>query len=251
MRTELVNKAFRAPLRMAVLVCCSLAWNSASLAETPKGGGDAAVLQTLRKAQGLLRQLSQEKADLEAKNAALEEQIKALKAVEARVRQLEPLENEVRQHKASLEEMRAGNAALQQRISGDAEHLRAFAERQRKTAGELEKYRRDNVLLVNAVTERTRWIEECAGKNKSLVQANREWIERHGNQDFWETLKAAEPLTGIGAIAEETAVQEFRYKLGDLEVTPWQEPQANPQAHSSAMETGAAGPRPDQGDEEE
>ncbi|NDE35720.1 MAG: hypothetical protein EBY15_13625, partial [Gammaproteobacteria bacterium] len=44
-------------------------------AEAPKGGGDAEIVATLKKAQGMLRQLSQEKADLEAKLAAAEKEL--------------------------------------------------------------------------------------------------------------------------------------------------------------------------------
>ncbi len=194
------------------------------------------MLQTLRKAQGMLRQLSQEKADLEAKTAALEEQVKALEPLRARIKQLEPLENEVKQHKASIESMQAGNAALQERLSGDSERLRAAAENQKKTLGALESYRRDNTLLVNAVLERTHWIEECSGKNQALLRANREWIDRQGKKSLWDDIEAAEPLTGIGAVAEENAAEEFRYKLGDLEVTPWREPgAASPVADAGAQ----------------
>ena len=67
-------------------------------AEPAKGGGDAAVLQTLRKAQGMLRQLAQEKADLEAKTTGLEAQVKTL---ETRVKELEPLTTEVQTLKAA------------------------------------------------------------------------------------------------------------------------------------------------------
>ena len=209
--------------RRWVLVWCGLAWSGLAAAEPPKGGGDAAIIQTLRKAQGMLRQLSQEKADLEAKNAALEEQRKAL---EAKLRQLEPLQSEVKQAKAGLESLQSRNEALQQQLSGQATRLQGAADAQRKLGSELERYRRDNRLLVNAVNERTRWIEECTGKNAALVRANREIVEKLSHRSFWDSLKQAEPFTGVGAVAAENAAQEFHYKLDDLEVTPWKEPQA-------------------------
>lgn len=220
-----------------ILACCGpLAWNPA-MAEPPKGGGDAAVVQTLRKAQGMLRQLSQEKADLEAKNAELETQVKALKALEAKAAQVEPLQNQLNQAKAGLEALQGSNTSLQQQIGTQTNRLQTAGEQQRKTAGELARTRRDNQLLANAVKERTHWIEECAGKNQTLIRANREILEKFGSRDFWDNFKENEPLTGLGSIAKENAVQEFHYKLDDLEVTPWKEPDAPP----PAADAGAAG----------
>jgi myosin heavy subunit len=202
---------------------------------------DAAVLQTLRKAQGMLRQLSQEKADLEAQNLKLQDQVKSL---EAKVKDLAVLENEVRQQKASLEEMRGQNGSLQQRLSEGSERLKGLAEKQRGTAAELNRYKQDNSLLVNAVAERTRWIEECTGKNTDLLAANRELLGKYRGKGIWDTLKQAEPFTGISAVKQENEAQDFRYKLQDLQVTPWQEPKA-------AEAEGKAAASPDSEQDEE
>ncbi|MGZ8219977.1 hypothetical protein [Methylomagnum sp.] len=210
-------------LRMAlVLIGGGLVWPGATLAEPAKGGGDAAVLQTLRKAQGMLRQLGQEKADLEAKNAELADKLKAL---EAKAGQVEPLQSQLQQMKASLDAVQGNKAALEQQLSGQTTRLQTAADQQRKTSGQLTKVQRDNLLLVNAVKERTDWIGQCADKNKSLVRANREIVAKlGGNKSLWDSFKEAEPLTGLGAVAKETAAQDFQYKLDDLEVTPWNEP---------------------------
>lgn len=222
----------RKQVRIAVFVCLVLALGNGARAEAPKG--DPGVIQTLRKAQGMLRQLSQEKADLETKNAELQERVKSL---ESTVQRLAPLESEVRHQKASLEALQSQNQSLQTRIGGDAERINTLGERHRKTAGELEKVKRDNLLLVNAVKERTQWIEDCSGKNKSLIQVNREILEKFSQKGFWENLATAEPLTGIGAVADENVVQEFHYKLENLEVTPFQAAQMNAQSNPSTGET--------------
>lgn len=226
----------QATTRLLILAAC-LASSSAVLAEA-KGGPDAATLQSLRKAQGTIRQLSQEKADLEAQFQSLQDKIKTLEAAEAsaqaRIKQLEPLESEVKQSKASLEEMRNGNTALQQRITEDTGRMRSLVDTYKQTAAELAKFKQDNQLLVNAVIERTRWIEACTRKNQSMLEANKELLDKYGQKGFWDTLKAAEPFTGIQAVAEENAAQEFANKLEDLQVTPWQEPA--PAAAAPAVE---------------
>lgn len=218
--------------KILALACCALWWNSPGLAE-PKGGADAALVQNLRKTQGMLRQVAQEKADLEAKVLDLEAQLKAIDGLKARIKELEPLESQVKQQKANLDTLQAGNASLQQRISGDADRIRNGMEQQRKVLGELERFRRDNALLVAAVQERTQWIGDCAGKNQALLKANRDWIDQHGDKKLWDEIIAAEPFTGIAAVTQENAAEQFRYKLGDLEVTPWREPGAAIPATSS------------------
>jgi septal ring factor EnvC (AmiA/AmiB activator) len=238
--------AMRSKLRIAVLACGGLVFADTALAEPPKGGGDAAVVQTLRKAQGMLRQLGQEKAELEAKNAELEAQIKTLKALEAKAAQVEPLQNQLNQAKASLEALQGSHASLQQQLGTQTSRLQTAGEQQRKTSGELARTRRDNQLLVNAVKERSHWIEDCAGKNQALVRANREILEKLGSRDFWDSFKEGEPLTGLGAVGKENAVQEFHYTLDDLEVTPWKESAAP----SAAADAGPAGENPG-GDGEE
>jgi chromosome segregation ATPase len=243
MGKEVTNQAIRAVFRGAA-IGWMLVSGTVALAESPKG--DPAVIQTLRKAQGMLRQLSQEKADLEAKNAELQERVKSL---ESTAQRLGSLENEVRRQKAGLEALQSQNQSLQTRIGGDAERISALGERHRKTAGELEKVKRDNLLLVNAVKERTQWIEDCSGKNKSLIQANREILEKFSQKGFWESLAAAEPLTGIGAVADENAVQEFRYKLENLEITPFEAPPVNAQSGQAAGETASTSSAVEEEDE--
>lgn len=233
------------PSRLAPAIAlglCSLVWSGSVFAEKPKG--DDGVVQTLRKAQGMLRQLSQEKIELEAKNAALEKQLAeqsaALKALEAKAAKLEPLEGELKQ-------ITAARQSLEQQLGGQTSRLHALAEQQKKALAELQRYRRDNQLLVDAVKERTRWIESCTAKNRDLVRANEEMLEKFGNSSLLDKLVESEPFTGIAAVDKENAVQEFRYKIEDLEVTPWKDVPAAAAPASGGSETSAA---PEEEDED-
>ncbi|QJD31399.1 hypothetical protein GNH96_09995 [Methylococcus geothermalis] len=234
------------PSRLAPAVAlglCSLVWSASVFAEKPKG--DEGVVQTLRKAQGMLRQLSQEKIELEARNVALEKQLAdqaaALKALEARAAKLEPLQGELKQ-------ITAARQSLEQQLGGQTSRLRAVSELHKKALAELERYRRDNQLLVDAVKERTRWIESCAAKNRDLVRVNQEVLKKFGNSSLLDKLAESEPFTGIAAVDKENAVQEFRYKIEDLEVTPWKE--APPQ-DSAAPARGVSDAPPAKEEEED
>lgn len=181
---------------------------------------DAAMLQTLRKAQGMLRQITQEKADLEAQAGKLQDQIKSL---ESRVKELTPLESEVREQKASLDNMRNQNAGLQQRVNDGVDRYRSLVEKQRNTLGELNKFKHDNLILVDAVKERTHWIEECTHKNGDMLTANKELVSKYHEKGFWAKVKEIEPFIQISEVKKENEAQNYRYKLEDLQVTPWQD----------------------------
>ena len=181
---------------------------------------DAAMLQTLRKAQGMLRQVAQEKADLEAQNGKLQEQIKSL---EAKVGELTPLQAEVREQKAGLDSMQNQNQALQQRLSEGSDRFRNLLEKERNTTAELAKFKRDNLLLVDAVKERTQWIEACTEKNRDMLSSNKELVGKYQNKGFWTKVKEIEPFIRISEVEKENEAQDYRYKLEDLQVTPWQE----------------------------
>ncbi|AAU91786.1 hypothetical protein MCA2234 [Methylococcus capsulatus str. Bath] len=207
------------PLGPSIAVClCSLLWMAPVSAEKPKG--DDGVVQTLRKAQGMLRQLSQDKIELEARNALLEKQLAeqsaTIKALEGKAAKLEPLEGE-------LKKISTARQALEQQLGGQNSRLHALAEQQKKVLAELQRYRKDNQLLVEAVKERTRWIEDCTVKNRSLVRANEEILEKLGDSSLLDKLVESEPFTGIAAVEKENAVQDFHYKIEDLQVTPWKE----------------------------
>ncbi len=203
--------------------------------------GDAALLQTLRKAQNMLRELNQDKAALDAANAALNQQVQDL---QARLKAAESREIQIQRLEAQVQERRQENESLRQRIASDAERLQAGTSRSRALMQELARWRRDNALLLRAVDERTRWGNACLAKNRDLIRLNREVLEHQGEQGFWDRLKAAEPLTGLGRVAEENARDEFGYRLEDLEVTPWREP-------AGTAESGQSGPTATDEEEED
>jgi hypothetical protein len=70
-------------------------------------------------------------------------------------------------------------------------------------------------------------MEACAKNNKELVEVNATMLENFQNQGFWESVKNVEPLTGITTVAKESLAEKFRYKLDDLKVTQWQDPNSS------------------------
>jgi peptidoglycan hydrolase CwlO-like protein len=230
--------------------------------------GDADIVKTLNKAQGMIRQLSQEKAELEAKLAplqkelddtkrALEDKSKQMEAktkeLQAKDRELQALQVDVKRKgdviavheknadvfkknneilkknneilKENTEEIKAQAHKLKEELVGQLETAKSQTQEVREQAQQLEQElnanQQDNQLLVGAVKERSEWIDKCTRKNGDLVKANKQMLDNIGNQSFWDTLKEAEPFTGIGRVEKENKMESYRYKLNDLRVTPW------------------------------
>lgn len=213
---------------------------------------DSDVVKTLNKAQGMLRQLSQEKAELQARaeatskeledskkalenmNAQLQSKAKELQGVQAELKKktdyLSVFEKNNEILKKNNETLKHNNEILKNSFSDQLEkaneRIHASAEQSARLSEELRNNQQDNELLVNAVKERANWIEGCTKKNADLIKVNHEIIQSINNKGFWESLKEAEPLTGIGSVQKELKQDEFRYKLNDLRVTPWKEANA-------------------------
>lgn len=192
-----------------------LGLSSGSAVAEPKNDATA---QALRKAQGLLRDLSQQKSQLETERSKLEERNKAL---EANVQRLEPLQGEVERHKSSEESLKTSAAALEHQLGSEREKYQKLAERLRQLTVQTKKIQSDNLFLVNAVKEREDWIRQCVENNKGLQQANLELVGKYKEKGFWDKVGDLEPFTGIGNVAVENVEQDYRFKLKDLEVTPF------------------------------
>ncbi|WP_045227302.1 hypothetical protein [Methyloterricola oryzae] len=195
---------------------CLLA--NCGLASSAPKSQDAATQQVLRKAQGMLRQLSQEKAILEAEKAALAEQVKKL---EATVRELEPLKSELARHRTAADSLRDANGALELRLARAQQQEASLLQRQKEIVGKAKLIQADNTLLLKAVEEREAWIGKCGDQNRGLVAAGREVVEKYRDKGFWDQLAESEPFTGIAKVQTENISQSYRYKIDQLQMTPF------------------------------
>jgi septal ring factor EnvC (AmiA/AmiB activator) len=169
------------------------------------GGGD----QALRKAQYLIRQLSEEKSELQGKVIRLEEELDRVRA------ELEDLKDENKVLDARLNKSRSNNEQLVERVRSDLDKFKKLLERYRETAATLRQATVDNQYLVRAVQEREHWMQECRGRNQDLFAANSDLLERYRDV----ATRHSEPFTGIGKVTVENEVQDYRFKLEDLQVT--------------------------------
>jgi len=199
-----------------LLCLAAMAW-SLEIQAVPKQSDAAA--QALRKAQGMLRQLSEEKAALEAEKKALGDEAEKLRG---EVAQLEPLKGQVEQYRAGLEDSRRDNGSLQEQLQRAGTRERNLQDKLKEIVAQAKAIQNDNQLLVAAVQEREKWIGQCSANNKSLIGVNREIIDKYQNQGFLDKLAEAEPFTGIGQVEAENVAEAYQFRLQDLKVTPFE-----------------------------
>lgn len=152
-------------------------------AEARREGGEDA----LRKAQYMIRQLSQEKSELQKQVVELEAKVDGL--------------NKAQEDKdAHLAKSQSNNARLVERVQSDMEKFKTLLERYRETVKTLHQSNADNQYLVKAVQEREQWMADCRNRNQGLFAANSDLLARYNKA----ATRFSEPLTGISSVSVET-----------------------------------------------
>lgn len=205
---------------LAVPLFALLLMNMENSRAEPKTSGSDAML---RKAQGIIRQLSQEKSALEAEKttwlndkSALEAKVQALTVA---VEKLLPLQAEVERYKNGLEAVRTNFEA---QLGQERQSRQALLTKHNDVVAKARDIHADNQLLVQAVQEREQWIGECMARNRELQTATQEILARYQDKSLWQQLAELEPVTGIARVETEGVVEDYRYKLQQLKITPFQ-----------------------------
>jgi len=231
--------SFYFPLVLFALLLASIEDGRAD-AKAPSGG-DA----MLKKAQGMIRQLSQEKTALEAEKTAWLNDKSALdakvQALTAAVEKLLPLQAEVERYKSGLEAVRAN---LEAQLGQERQSRQALLAKHNDVVAKARDIQSDNQLLVQAVQEREQWIADCTTRNRAMQTANQEILAKYQEKGVWQQLAELEPVTGIARVETESVVEGYQYKLQQLKITPFQ-PAAGTDTSSAAAEPEAgATPEP-------
>ncbi len=199
-------------LKKALIGVCLL--YGAQLGAAPKQ--ETPEQQAYKKAQGVVRQLTEEKRAMETEKAELLEQVKQL---ESKNRQLELLQGEIQLHKSQAEILRNTNNSLSSQLTNEREKQQALHRKLNEIVAQAKLIQNDNQLLVSAVNEREQWIKQCYDKNRQLVEAHQVLIGKYQDKGFWDQLAEMEPITGIGNVDTQNTVESYQFKLDDLRVT--------------------------------
>lgn len=188
-------------LMVALLPILTLTAFAQVRAEARREGGE----DVLRKAQYMIRQLNQEKGELQKQVADLQAELDDVRKQQAAT-------------DAHLAKSRHNNERLVERVQSDVEKFKVLVERYRTVVKTLRQANSDNQYLVKAVQEREQWIKECRDRNEGMFEANTDLLARYKKAATW----FSEPITGLSKVSVENETQEYRFKLEDLKVTRFQ-----------------------------
>jgi len=175
-----------------------------------------AAADAMRKAQLMIRKLSEEKTALQADKEQLSAKLKELEDKNS------TLTSGLDQTREKLGQAKQHQEKLVGRIKSDVDKYKTLLEKYVDTSRILQRAMNDNGLLVNAVQERDGWISRCRADNQKLYQTGVDILKAYKNKGVADVIKDKEPVLGLGRVELETRVQDYRFKLEDLEVTPFQ-----------------------------
>lgn len=198
--------------RLSYCLCILLVYGQ--LRAEPKGQ-DAAVQQVLRKAQGVVRQLTQDKALLEAeKNALVAEKGSLegrLKAFDEITRQLYKAQSELGQCRSSLSLNQSSKASLEVQLEEKHKSNLYIASQAKDMQAEYHK-------LMEDFKDRGRIIDGYAKSNTKLLDINHELLDKFNNKGLLDEISDVEPITGIGQVRTDAISAEYKYKLHQLKM---------------------------------
>lgn len=176
--------------------------------------------QALKRMQYMLKQLTNEKAELEIENGKLTGDIESLE------KKLKKAKNEIEENELSIQRMEANINGL----NGTIEKREAkIAKREKQIREVIGKYQ-DAQLLIRqlnnekaelelTIVERDNTILEHDEKNLKMYEANLELMDLYENKSSLDSILQGEGVTGLKQVEIENILQEYRFKLEDNRVS--------------------------------
>lgn len=202
----------------AVLLLVLLAFGAGAHADSGQQ-----TQQALQKAQGLLKQIAQQKAQAEAEVARLrgdlagKEKALAVATAAADTRAAALSEAEATIGAASRRE--AGLARKLERTRTRLEQtdakLREVAElfkAMRTRHAEAEAARQD---LADRLESTSAQLRDAESRNLALYRLNEELLDQYQQKSAWDAVRQREPFTGIAGVAVENAAQDYEDRMAD------------------------------------
>lgn len=160
----------------------------------------------LAKSQFMLRQVTAEKTQIEAKNKELEQSNIQLKA------QVEKLRADVQARNELISQWQT-KAQEQQQALAQTQQQNTVQQRELKRSTELVQHQKSN--LASRLGAQRNNLQLCMDNNRKLYDLNRELLGKYEGKGFWAVVKHKEPFTGKQQVEVEKLVQEYQYQLDD------------------------------------
>jgi len=169
---------------------------------------DANAQKALQKAQYMLRQATNEKAELQTQVDALKQQVEQLThdVAAAKVASDQAKRTTEEKYGSAIEQWKQRDAQTSGELTVAKQQLKQQIEQRNQLEAQLK--RQTNNFSV------------CYENNKKLYDLNTQLLTRYENKGFSDVLAQKDPFTGIKQVEIENLVQDYRYQLDDLRVQP-------------------------------
>lgn len=180
------------------------------LPEAMAANKDSKERQMLRRVQGQLNEIQQQKTLLEQEKSGLSGQVEELKKkadglASANARRA-TLERE-------LEALNKGKADLDEKFQETGKALQEMTKKQAEAMLTLQHKEQEIKRFEAEVSRQTRQVESCEAKNSRLYQINAELMDKYQSKGVFGALLQAEPFTQLKSVEVENLLQEYRDKL--------------------------------------
>lgn len=163
--------------------------------------------KALARAQYLLRQQTAEKTALQQQLDQLQQQLAAAQQELAKVRTGAVSRQEDLQRKLSAS------------VDAGRERERNYAAQLAQLRGRLAAAARQEEALQAKLETQKNNFKVCYANNRKLLDVNQELVALYENKGVVDALKQREPVTGLRRVEVENLVQDYRYKLEDLDLS--------------------------------
>lgn len=179
----------------------------------------------LRRMEQMQRKLAEDKAQLVQEKSTLEQEVKKLsdeaaelkKAADAASRKRALAEKELAKLQQDAQRARHDQererAALAQRLETAEKRIAALSDQGTTAAATLQTRETDLKTLQGRFGTQTDELKRCESKNHKIQGLCVELLDRYQRKTALDSLRAAEPFTGLKAVEIENIVEEYRRTL--------------------------------------
>ena len=176
----------------------------------------AQLQQALARAQGLLRQLAQQKGALEAEKAKMQGALAVVeRKLDQKSRANEELEAELTASQRQASRVEGSLSSTKSRLERVEGRLKEIVEKYKALDASNRTTLQEKATLEEQLQTTQQALADAEAKNEEMYQANQELLGKFINKGPFDALLQLEPLTGIKQVEIENIQQDFQFRLED------------------------------------
>lgn len=170
----------------------------------------------LARAQGLLRQIGQQKVQLETDNATLAAELAGTtQRLERAAAKLKNLELDLASSERQSERDASAIERLRSRLEKTTERLREFVEKYKTTSRTLAQTQFEKTTVEEELARTREELADAERKNLALYSTNVELLDLYTNKTPLQGILQREPFTGISNVEFENIRERYEYEMYD------------------------------------